>query len=248
MLQKKSFSLVEHKMQKTVLVTGASRGIGREITLQLLQAGYKVIGLARTFQEKLENFTPIEIDLSDLSSLPTHLKQITKDYPDIQAIVCNAGRGEFGNLEEFSYEKIKSLIDLNFLSQVYLIKAFLPLFKKRQSGDLIFIGSEAALSGKRGGSIYCASKFALRGFVQALREECSISHVRVSLINPGMVRTDFFQDLFIKPGEHPSEHIVPEDIAKAVLFILSSRNGTVFDEINLSPQKKKVVFERPISE
>ena len=66
------------------------------------------------------------------------------------------------------------------------------VMKKIGKGDVIFIGSEAALNGSRKGTIYCASKFALRGFAQALRDECSKSSIRVTIINPGMVKTGFF--------------------------------------------------------
>ena len=116
--------------------------------------------------------------------------------------------------------------------------------KRQGSGDVIFIGSEAALEGKRKGSIYCAGKFALRGFSQALRDECSTGNIRVSIVNPGMVNTNFFTDLNFKPGEDSCEHIEPEDVAEAVAMVLNSRKGTVFDEINLSPQKNKVVWSK----
>jgi NADP-dependent 3-hydroxy acid dehydrogenase YdfG len=107
--------------------------------------------------------------------------------------------------------------------------------KQHEQGDIIFLGSEAALHGARQGSIYCASKFALRGFAQSLREECGKAHVRVTLINPGAVRTPFFRELSFEPGMAADNAINPLDIAAAVLLVLKSRPGTVFDEINLTP-------------
>jgi short-subunit dehydrogenase len=98
-------------------------------------------------------------------------------------------------------------MNLNFVSQSFLAKEFLPALKRKALADLIFIGSEAALAGSRKGSIYCASKFALRGFSQSLRDECAKSSVRVSLINPGMVKTDFFQSLTFEPGEENSSRL-----------------------------------------
>ena len=89
--------------------------------------------------------------------------------------------------------------------------------------------------GTRQGSIYCASKFAIRGFSQALREECGKSNVRVTLINPGAVRTPFFDELHFEPGAAQENAIEPEDIAEVLLTVLQARPGTVFDEINLSP-------------
>ncbi len=230
-----------------ILVTGASKGIGKAICEKLLKEGYHVVGIARHFQPlnfAHPNFEAVSLDLSDLERLPQALKELKARYPNIGTLICNAGRGHFKHLEEFSFEQIRSLIDLNFLSHVYLTKAFLPLLKQQPHSDIVFIGSEAALAGKRQGSIYCASKFALRGFAQALRDECATSPVRVCLINPGMVQTSFFQDLSFSPGSDPTEHLLPEDIAEAVLLVLRSREGAVFDEINVSPHKKRICFHK----
>lgn len=228
---------------KTAVITGSSKGIGLAISHKLIQEGWNIIGIARTFPDSLPSqFTPYPIDLEDRKNLPLLLKKLVKEYPNIDALVCNAGKGMFGSLEELSFEDIHSLIDLNFLSQVYLVKSYLPFFKQRQKGDIIFMGSEAALQGKKSGSIYCASKFALRGFAQALREECVSSNIRISLINPGMVESEFFKNLHFSPGGDALEHVLPSDVAEAVSLVLNAREGAVFDEINLSPQRKKIVF------
>ncbi len=125
-----------------------------------------------------------------------------------------------------------------------MTKALLPALKRKTNSDLIFIGSEAALKGSRKGAIYCASKFAIRGFTQALREECGKSNVRVCLINPGMVKTAFFDELAFEPGDHESNAILPEDVAVAVSYVLGSRMQMVIDEINLSPLNKVVKFKK----
>lgn len=232
-------------MIKTAIITGASKGIGLAITKKLLLEGWKVIGIARTFNfPKHERFIPYELDLGAIKDLPQALKCLKKEYPDIHALICNAGKGHFGSLEELSFEDMRSLMDLNFLSHTYLIKEFLPTMKKNKKGRIILIGSEAALQGKRMGSIYCASKFALRGFAQALREECSTCNIPVTMINPGMVQTDFFKELQFSPGDSYLEHILPEDIAETVSLVLNGREGTVFDEINVSPQKKRIHRKR----
>jgi 3-hydroxy acid dehydrogenase / malonic semialdehyde reductase len=172
------------------------------------------------------------------------LNELKSRYSEVVGLICNAGRGQFKHLEEFSFDQIRSLMDLNFLSHVYLTKTFLPSLKRQARSDIIFIGSEAALAGKRQGSIYCASKFALRGFAQALRDECATSSVRICLINPGMVQTPFFQDLSFHPGSEGTQHLVPDDIAEAAYMVLQAREGAVFDEINVSPQKKHICFRR----
>ena len=236
-----------HTVKRTVLVTGASSGIGRAIAQNLLQLGHAVIGVSRDcrkFTRQMENFSPVQLDLSQLSELPKKIFQLQQMFPNIDAVVFSAGLGQFGSVEEFSYSQIEALMTLNFTSQVFLTKALLPTLKRKASSDLIYIGSEAALKGSRKGAFYCASKFAVRGFTQALREDCGKSNVRVCLINPGMVKTAFFEHLSFEPGDHDSNAILPEDVAAAVSYILSSREQIVIDEINMSPLNKVVKFKK----
>lgn len=232
---------------KTFIVTGASSGIGLSICKKMLYEGYRVIGLARDFSKSTlsdDAFDKINIDFSDLSTLPDKLQALLNDYNDIDGVVCCAGRGQFASLEEFSYLQIQELLNLNFLSQAFITKAAIPLLKNKGCGDIVFIGSASALAGSRKGAIYCASKFALRGFAQSLRDECSKSNVRVNIINPGMVKSAFFDDLEFMPGEDDANFIEPDDVAAAVSMVLSARQGTVFDEINLSPLKKVINFKK----
>jgi len=230
-------------MPRKILVTGASAGIGKATCQKLLTDGHHVIGVARDFSKfpVTDNaFTPISLDLEALEALPAQLQTLAKEHHDIDAVICCAGRGQFGSLEEFSYEQIRSLIDLNFISQAYIARAFLPALKRQQSGTLIFIGSEAALRGSRKGSIYCASKFAVRGLAQALRDECSKSGVSVSIVNPGMVKTEFFDQLSFTHGDDKDNYLLPEDVADAIALIINARGSAVLDEINLSPLKNVV--------
>jgi 3-hydroxy acid dehydrogenase / malonic semialdehyde reductase len=234
-------------IKRTVLVTGASSGIGRAIAQNLLQQGHTIIGVSRDcrkFIRKMDNFSFVQLDLSRLNELPQKIRQLQQMFPEIDAVVFSAGMGQFGSVEEFSYSQIEALMTINFTSQVFLTKALLPDLKRKASSDLIFIGSEAALKGSRKGAVYCAGKFALRGFTQALREECGNSNVRVCLINPGMVKTAFFENLTFEPGEHESNVILPEDVAETVAYVLSSRAQIVIDEINLSPLNKVVKFKK----
>ncbi len=236
-----------HTIKRTVLVTGASSGIGRAVARNLLQQGHHVIGVSRDsgkFIRQQDNFTPLQLDLSQLNELPQKIRELEQAFPEIDAVVFCAGRGQFGSMEEFSYTQIENLMALNFTSQAFLVKALLPALKRKEHSDLIFIGSEAALKGSRKGALYCASKFALRGFTQALREECGKSKVRVCLINPGMVKTAFFEPLSFEPGDDDSNFIEPEDVAEAVSYVLNSRAQTVVDEINLSPLNKVVKFKK----
>jgi NADP-dependent 3-hydroxy acid dehydrogenase YdfG len=230
---------------RTILVTGASRGIGKAISGRLLHESYGVIGISRNPVEmESDNFTSIAMDLSEIDQLPEQISQLRSEHPEIDGIVCNAGFGRFGSLEEFSPQQIQQMLDLNITSQLILLREFLPHLKTKGSGDIIIMGSEAALSGGRKGVVYCATKFAMRGAAQALRDECATSGVRVGIINPGMVDTEFFSDTWFHPGPEPDMHLVAEDVADAVWLMLSARPGAAIDEINLSPQKKVIEFKK----
>ncbi len=223
------------------IVTGASSGIGREICIRLLGAGHEVVGIAREidkFQPDDPHYRAERIDLAQLDELPEHLGGLSKRLPAIAGVILCAGMGRFGALEEFSYDQIRQLIDLNLISQVFVARAFLPLMKRRRRGDLILMGSEAALSGGQRGAVYSATKFALRGLAQSLRQECAGSGVRVCIINPGSVKTEFFSTLHFEPGADQQNYILPQDIADTVLHVIQSRHATVVDEINLSPLKR----------
>jgi len=237
-------------VKRKILLAGAGGGIGRSIAALLLSSDWRIVGLGRDlvrpeFSQK--DFAQATIDLSDLEHLPEQLGLVASEHGDIDGVVCAAGVGRFGSLEEFSYAQIRELIDINLTSQVYVARAFLPLLKRRGGGDVVLIGSEAALAGGARGAVYSATKFALRGFCQSLRQESAAAGVRVTLINPGMVRTGFFDQLDFEPGEDLANAIVPEDIAIAVKMVLSARPETVFDEINLSPLKKVVRRKNRVS-
>ena len=231
--------------ERKVLVTGSSDGIGRSITLSLLKSGAKVIGLARDhskFNPETKNYIIYKTDFSNEEILLNTITKIIKDHKDLDCLVSNAGFGKFGTLETFSTKEINDFIFTNLTSHMILTNKILPHLKKIRKGNIIFIGSESALKGGKNGSLYSAAKFGLRGFSQSIREESCSKNIHVSLINPGMVRTSFFNNLDFMPGEDKSNAIEPDDIGKIIIDILSTRNGSVIEEINLSPLKKVIKF------
>lgn len=227
----------------TVVLTGCNSGIGLAMATQLLNEGFNVLGIDITERpgsatvEHSPNFTFFRLDLAQISSLSDALKALFQSIEGpIRALVSNAGIGKMAFLEQLSIADLQVVMDTNFMSHVVLTKALLPRMKQQAApSDIIYTGSEAALKGARQGSIYCASKFALRGFSQALREECGKSGVRVTLLNPGAVRTPFFEALHFEPGPSPANAIEPEDVAEALMMVLRARPETVFEELNLSP-------------
>ena len=231
--------------ERKVLVTGSSDGIGRSITLSLLKSRAKVIGLARDhskFNPETKNYIKYKTDFSNEEILLNTIAKIIKDHKDLDCLVSNAGFGKFGTIETFSTKEINDFIFTNLTSHMILTNKILPHLKKIRKGNIIFIGSESALKGGKNGSLYSAAKFGLRGFSQSIREESCSKNIHVSLINPGMVRTSFFNNLDFMPGEDKSNAIEPDDIGKIIIDILSTRNGSVIEEINLSPLKKVIKF------
>jgi NADP-dependent 3-hydroxy acid dehydrogenase YdfG len=235
------------KVFRKLLVTGATRGIGAAITRRLLSQGHRVIGVGRDFsgwEPPPTNLERVKLNLSDLDDLPHQFDQIVRSHQDLDGLILNAGYGRFGSLEEFSYQQIREMVNTNLLQHIFVTKALIPHMKRLGQGDVIILGSESALSGGKRGSLYCACKFALRGFAQSLRLECSSSGIRVCLINPGMVKSHFFDHLDFEPGPHPEHHLRATDIAEAVSMVLDAHPGTVFEEINLNPLKK-VILKKP---
>ena len=231
---------------RQILITGSSSGIGRAISVKLLEEGATVYGIARNhkkFRPDTERYKPVTADVTDLHAIPEKLSDLLVSNPEIDGFISNAGYGSFENLENFSPEQISSYINDNLTSHLVVTRCILPHFKTRNRGDIILIGSEAALEGAKKGSLYCAAKFGLRGFSQSIRQETSDKDIRVTLINPGMVRTAFFDELQFRPGDGDDNAIEAKDIANVVVNIMSMRSGTVIDEINLTPQKKVISFD-----
>lgn len=235
-----------HSITRTVLVTGASSGIGRAVARRLLAENHRVIGTARDcecFARQHSRFACYSLDLAEPETIPRLARQLQEDFPELDTVIFCAGYGQFGSLEQFSCRQIEELMMVNFTAQALLTRALLPKLKRRPRCNLVYIGSEAALQGSRKGTIYCASKFALRGFTQALRGECGTSSVRVSLINPGMVQTPFFDALSFTPGPDQGQFLRPDDVADAVVYILQAGKHMVIDEINLNPANKVIKFK-----
>lgn len=219
------------------LVTGASSGIGLATSRALFDAGYSVEGIARNFSKaQFEELQKVELDLSMVDALPEALHQF-KRAPDV--LVLNAGYGQFGGIEQFSHSQIRRLVDTNLVSNLFLVKHFLPKMKQQGGGsDIVLIGSESALHGAKAGAVYCATKFAIRGLAQSLRADCSTANIRVMLVNPGPVASGFFDELNFQPQDGDEFEIPAESVASAIMSALDQPRSVVVDEINIQPIKR----------
>ena len=230
--------------QPTALVTGASSGIGLATARRLLAENWRVIGISRRGAvAELDSpaFEPVALDLADAAATAAAIDGLQAEH-EFDCLVHAAGAGRFGSIEQFSVTQIESAIALNLTSALVIARGLLPAMRRRRRGQLLFIGSEAALSPGRKGAVYSAAKFGLRGFCFALRDDCAADGLRVSLINPGMVRSPFFDQLGFAPGAAAENAITVEDLADLIWQVLNTSADIVVDEINLSPRVKSIDF------
>ncbi len=229
---------------KTALITGTSSGIGLASADLLLSENYQVTGISRRGQVaelEHENFHGLALDLNHLDQLDTKLAELLESR-DFDCFVHAAGQGHFGSVEQFSVAQIESSIRVNLMSAMVICRSLVPAFRRRGKGRIIFIGSESALNAGKKGALYCAAKYGLRGFCQSLRKDCASDGIQVSLVNPGMVRSPFFDELSFGPGSEPENAIAPKDVAGIVWQIVQSSPDMVIDEINLTPRVKSINF------
>ena len=230
--------------EQCFFITGCSSGIGEAVAKNLMEQGAIVYTLGRRTPVLVDHY-PDQIhysccDFDDLDRLQSELKKLSKTKTEFSGGVLCHGLGQFSGLEEFAYSQLESLVKVNLTSTIFMARFLLPILGRQPNSDLIFLGSESALKGGKKGAVYCATKFALRGFAQSLRSECQNRGLRISLINPGMVDSPFFDNLDFSPGEDPENAISVETVADTVQYILSSPSNMVFDEINLSPLKSVI--------
>ena len=233
--------------QSSILVTGCSSGIGLATTRLLLEKGRSVIGMSRNPSRAgitNTNFTEVIADLGDLDQLQNALKTILKDHK-IETLVHCAGEGLFGSIEQFSVDQINRNITVNLTSSLVLCRQLVPHMRRLGHGRLVILGSESAISAGKKGSLYSAAKFGLRGLCQSLRADCAADGIAVSLVNPGMVRSPFFNQQSFAPGPLPENAIEVDDVAVQILNLLETPANLVIDEINLSPMVKSLQFRKP---
>ena len=186
---------------QTVLVTGASSGIGKVTSLHLAEKGYAVIGTSRDVARLADlqseaskrdlSVTAIELDINTDEGVDTVLPQVIRDHGTIDVLVNNAGYGLWGPVEALSVGEFKAQFEPNLFAVIRLLKAVLPGMVSQRSGTIINISSVLGRMGTPFNGAYVASKFALEGMSESLRAELSPFGVRVSVVEPGVFRTEF---------------------------------------------------------
>ena len=217
---------------KVAVVTGGSRGIGRAVALALAKQGANVVLAARDREHLLSvareveslgrRALPVAGDLRLEESVETLREKTLAAFGTVDILVNNAGVGKYGPLLDFTPEDYDWIMDTNMRSSFLVTRAFLPTLLEKKSGDLVFVASVAGLKGLPHEAVYCASKFAQVGFAQALDHELREKGIRVSVVAPGGVRTEFAFGTGRTPGDPRLETFLrPEEVADAVVFALS---------------------------
>lgn len=190
---------------KTIILSGASSGIGKGIAERLIKDhGCKVIGIARNeerllrFKEELgnkgDNFTYYTFDVSQEEKWQELADTLIRDNIQPDILINNAGiLPKFDKFVNYTIDEIKKAMEINFFSCVYSMQALMPLILKSDSAAIVNVASSAALCSLAGTSVYSASKAALKGFTEAMREEHR-DNCYIALICPGFTKTDIFRN------------------------------------------------------
>ena len=218
---------------KTVLVTGASEGIGLEIAKQLLKAGAKVIGVSKNIEPKqITEFEVKNCDVSDSTQVQELFKWIAENHKGLDAVVNNAGVWQkLGDVETVSDEVINEVIDVNLKGTILITKYGLELLRKSPESLLVNISSKSGVQAKPGQSVYVASKYGVRGFTDVLREDLKETPVHVMGVYQGGINTQMFK----KAGDDfPIEKFTePADLAAQIVFAMSSPKKLYVDELRI---------------
>ena len=222
--------------ERVLLITGASTGIGAATARQAVAAGYRVVLGARSEDKLTELAAELggearaiaqRCDVTDWDDQRALVAVALERFGRLDAAFANAGFGAKRGFLEESVEHWRSMIDTNVLGPALTIRAALPHFREAGRGHVILTGSVA---GRRAmpGSLYSATKWAVTAMGEALRQEVSDSDIKVTLIEPGMVATAFFDD----PVEGALE---ADDIARSVIYVLSEPAHVDVNEVLIRP-------------
>lgn len=228
-------------MNKLVIVTGASRGLGLAICRQLLQQGYTVLALARTLSTDLNALTEqygsdltfVSADLSDLDNIQPLCSELIKQHGRPYALINNAAVGYDGVLATMHNSEINALLTLNVQAPILLTKYLLRPMLLNQSGRIINISSIIARTGFNGLSVYAASKAALEGFTKSLSREVGKAGITVNCVAPGYMQTEMTNSLqgdkleSIKRRSPLGRLATPDDAAAAVVYLLSEQAAAI---------------------
>lgn len=223
------------KQNKTILITGASKGLGRAVAIQYSQNKVNLILVARSerllnqVKDEIQNRTgssPLTIvcDISCESDVENLKSIVEGKYQKIDVLINNAGFGTFLKTEGISNQEMRRHFAVNFFGAYYCIKALLPLLKKSQSAYILNIGSFFGKIAVAENSVYAATKFALDGLSQGLRQELKPYGIKVGLFVPGPIKTAFHKNRPEEISMSPKSFMLdPQKVAVKVKKMIQGR-------------------------
>ena len=224
---------------KIALVTGASRGIGKSISLALAGAGATVILSARTVEKLKEVKAEIEkgggkaevfpVDLSKTGDIISFFKDIKNKFEKLDILINNAAIGIYGDMVNLTTEDLDKTFEVNVKSIFTASKQALEIMIPQKSGYIINISSIQGVKAYKKQSLYAASKHAVMGMSKGLAAEVQKHNIRISAILPGAVDTELISDA--RPDLDLSVLLKPEDIAQTVLYLLSLSGRAMVDQV-----------------
>ena len=232
---------------KVILITGASRGVGRATALLLARHGANVALLARGAAELQAAVRAVDeaagrdcalalpADVADEAAVRAAVAQAVARFGGLDALVNNAGIGRYGPTEDYALADWRATLDVNLTGAFICAQAVLPHLRARGGGAIIAIASGAAHRGYANLAAYCASKFGLRGLMQALAAEYGDAGIRCSTLSPGSILTDFGPRSLAEKRETGAKYLRPEDVADAILYLLIQPPSAWTEEMNLWP-------------
>jgi len=221
---------------KTILLTGASGGIGSAIATALSEQGARLILVGRNTEtltqlnQKLGgHHLDCVADISTQTGRDNIISFCENEVSKINVVINNAGISHFSSLENIEPSTIEQIIQTNLISQILLCQAFLPLLKNFPESEIINIGSTFGSIGYPGFSVYCASKFGLRGFSEALSRELSDSTISIRYFAPRATKTTFNTDKVVEMNKALANTMdSPEQVAKALVVFLGNTQHRAF--------------------
>jgi 3-oxoacyl-[acyl-carrier protein] reductase len=219
------------------LITGGSSGIGRAIAQALVASGARVaitgrdqVRLAETAREI--GVHPIHADVAVEADVERTYRELLQQFGDLDILVNNAGTGVFKNLVDFERKDFEAVFATNVTGSMLMAREAAKLFVKRQRGNIVNIASTAALRGAPKGTAYYGSKFALRGMTECWRGELRQHNVRVFLVEPSEVLTNFYQTAGL-PQKANATKLRSEEIAHVVKCLLEMDDRGFVPEVSI---------------
>ncbi|MGZ8847049.1 MAG: SDR family oxidoreductase [Pyrinomonadaceae bacterium] len=230
---------------KTAIVTGGTKGIGRGIAEALIREGASVCVSARHREEIDEAVTQLNqtgadravgfvCDVRDYEQVKALIEFNEKELGGLDILINNAGIGIFESVEETSPEDFRAVLETNLFGVFYCCHEAIPQMKKRGGGYIINISSLAGANPHPRMAAYNASKFGLNGFSEALMQEVRHDNIKVSYIMPGSVNTEFGGD---SPSDEKRWQLTPDDIARVVIDLLHHDDRSLPSRVEIRPSK-----------